>query len=687
MTQEPSTDPLQPVSGAADGNDSFATKPGTGISLGKYVITRRLGQGGMGVVYEARDPLLERAVAIKVLPVQDFAADALERLLQEARAVARLNHPHVVAIHEIDHHDDGYYLVMELVSGGSALDRLTEHGPIPWREATRMVIGACRGLMAAHAAGLIHRDIKPSNILLTATGDAKLADFGLAKGVGPGDRSLTTTGAIVGTPDYMSPEQCRGEKLDDRSDLYSLGVTYYSLLTGEPPFRSAGEAMQIMYAHCMRPLPDPRQLQPEIPADCVRVLERMLAKEPAQRPSNAAALQDELETLLNNDEGSTVKLASLRRSNPARLAWGLLAAVVVCGVVLFGLTRNPNADDKVTGRDIHKQESSKPKHVPKPLPPGIANSQPVSKLLPEGPIPNEGAVESISFSNDDRQLAWVTTDKHALTNLNLQTGERFVVPFKHRVHCAAFSANGQILACGDASDTLRLWDTSTQQELPELNALRGSTHSVAFSRDGKFLAAGLYPWPEQRVAVHVWSLVEGTKSLAWPAVDGDIYGLAFSPDSATLAACGKDGNVRLWDIADPQTPRVFDLKPDIPETLAFSNDGRYLAVALVGEKAAVLLWDLIEGTPPRRLTGPVKSISAVTFTPDSQAVVCGSVDGIWFWSVAKGTPYLQSLPNTSGTLMRGLAISNDGSLLVSGAYAGTLKVWHKESWPKSSSHE
>lgn len=145
MTQPGPTESSDTSGGADAHRGAAAAHDSPGRLLGKYVVTRCLGQGGMGVVYEARDPLLERLVAIKVLAAQDFAPEALQRLLQEARAIARLNHPHVVAIHEIDRHDAGYYLVMELAPGGSAQDRLTSSGPIPWHEATGMIAGACRG--------------------------------------------------------------------------------------------------------------------------------------------------------------------------------------------------------------------------------------------------------------------------------------------------------------------------------------------------------------------------------------------------------------------------------------------------------------------------------------------------------------------------------------------------------------
>jgi serine/threonine protein kinase len=233
----------------------------------------------MGVVYEAEDTLLKRRVAVKLLAPGHLAdAEAVQRFLREARAAARLNHAHVVTIHEVDRVGEIYYLVMELVRGGSVHDLLKRSGPRPWPQATRMIVDACRGLEVAHAAGLIHRDIKPSNLLCTDQGVIKLADFGLAKVVGPASAGLTTSGGVIGTPHYMSPEQWRGERVDARSDLYSLGATYYELLTGKRPF-AADNVVGIQFAHCGSPVPDPRAIDPAIPEACPVIIRRAMAKE------------------------------------------------------------------------------------------------------------------------------------------------------------------------------------------------------------------------------------------------------------------------------------------------------------------------------------------------------------------------------------------------------------------------
>jgi ABC-type branched-subunit amino acid transport system substrate-binding protein/tRNA A-37 threonylcarbamoyl transferase component Bud32 len=267
-------------------------------TLGKYRVIRVLGRGAMGVVLKAHDPMIERDVAIKVL-TDHLSADAtaLARFLAEAKAAGKVNHPNVAAIYEICQQGEMNYLVLEYVPGGSLEDRLREHRALPLLEATQALIDACKGVGAAHAAGLIHRDIKPANFMRAADGSIKVADFGLAKSTGGSSRELTQTGTVVGTPFYMSPEQCEAKPLDQRSDVYSLGATYYTLLTGRCPFDDSDSVPQLMYAHCHGPIPDPRSINPAIPEACARIIASAMTKAPADRYQSTAEMLADLQAV------------------------------------------------------------------------------------------------------------------------------------------------------------------------------------------------------------------------------------------------------------------------------------------------------------------------------------------------------------------------------------------------------
>ncbi|MEM9365277.1 MAG: serine/threonine-protein kinase [Planctomycetota bacterium] len=273
---------------------------GEGDRLGRFEIKRRLGVGGMGAVYLGFDPDLEREVAIKVLS-ETVSGDqaALTRFRSEAQAAGHLNHPNVVAVYEIGDESGNPYIVMEYVPNGSVTDLLVAKSPLDLVESTRIMVDASRGIAAAHAKGLIHRDIKPANLMVGSNGTIKVADFGLARARHrSGDANLTQQGQILGTPYFMSPEQCQGSDLDARSDLYSLGATFFMLLTGVSPYQHSGSAMAILASHINETPPDPKQLNAKVPAPCVRIIHRLLAKSPDDRYASAELLIDDLVALL-----------------------------------------------------------------------------------------------------------------------------------------------------------------------------------------------------------------------------------------------------------------------------------------------------------------------------------------------------------------------------------------------------
>jgi ABC-type branched-subunit amino acid transport system substrate-binding protein len=269
-----------------------------GQTLGKYRIVGPLGRGGMGDVYRAHDPIIERDVAIKLLP-EELAEDekALARFLAEAKAAGKLNHPNVVSIYEIGQEGHAYFLVMELIPGGCVSDGVDRLHAYPVLEATRIAIDACKGLAAAHSVGLIHRDVKPANLMKAADGSIKITDFGLAKATSGRAREMTQAGVIVGTPYFMSPEQCDGKTIDARSDVYSLGGTYFSLLTGTHPYQDSGSIIQVMYGHCQGKIPDPRSVDASIPEACASIIGRAMAKSPDDRYQSVGEMLVDLQAV------------------------------------------------------------------------------------------------------------------------------------------------------------------------------------------------------------------------------------------------------------------------------------------------------------------------------------------------------------------------------------------------------
>lgn len=379
-----------------------------GRQLGKYKITEVLGVGGMGVVLKAYDASIERDVAIKVLPAE-LSSDkvALGRFLAEAKSAGKLSHPNTVTIYEIAQEGPTNYLVMEVVPGGSAEEYLERHGTYSISDATRIAIQACHGLSAAHEAGLIHRDIKPANLLLTQSGTIKISDFGLAKRTQDQTLHMTRDGQVVGTPYYMSPEQCHSREVDTRSDVYSLGATYYSLLTGKYPYADSGSVIQVMYAHCNEEPPDPREIRPEVPAACAQIVNRAMATEPEQRYQSTDEMCRDLETVLAAISGTGITLPSQSTTNLSRpgndggagnqkfawLAAGVLAAILA--VIGFATLRDggPNGNmashSNLQGNNLENETGSPRAITPptgEPIKVGILHSLTGTMAESESPV-------------------------------------------------------------------------------------------------------------------------------------------------------------------------------------------------------------------------------------------------------------------------------------------------------------
>lgn len=259
-----------------------------GKRVRRFKLVALLGQGAMGRVFRAEDTLLRRHVALKVLPQRVKLGSrtiAVERLIREARAAAALDHPHAVQIYEVNEAGDLHYIAMELVEGGSLKDLVEAAGPLDVPRACQLAAEAAEALAQAHTLGIIHRDIKPSNLMLTRSGRCKVADFGLARVDDPSDLT-TVTGESVGTPQFVAPELLRGSPATARSDLYSLAATLWYLLIGAPPFEAA-TIKELLHKHLDEPLPDLRQIRPDLDDGLVRALQTALAKSPADRPASA----------------------------------------------------------------------------------------------------------------------------------------------------------------------------------------------------------------------------------------------------------------------------------------------------------------------------------------------------------------------------------------------------------------
>jgi serine/threonine protein kinase len=290
-----------------------------GKTLGnRYVIEELLGQGGMSSVYKATDPNLKRVVAVKMIHTHlSNNPDFVKRFEEEAALVAQLRHPGIIQVHDFNRDGDVYYMVLEFVPGETIqahIKRLNDAGRrLSVKNAIEYMATACDAVDYAHQRGMIHRDIKPANLMLNTLGQIILMDFGIAKIVG--SQRHTATGAVVGTAMYMSPEQIKGQQPDRRTDIYSLGITFFEMLGGRPPFE-ADSAMTLMMMHINDPVPNVKNLNPDVPEALVAIINKALAKDPDQRFQTAAQMAAALRNVLSQLNAGVKPVATMIDESP-----------------------------------------------------------------------------------------------------------------------------------------------------------------------------------------------------------------------------------------------------------------------------------------------------------------------------------------------------------------------------------
>ena len=317
-----------------------------GQSLGRYQILEQLGEGGMATVYKAYDTRLDRYVAIKVIRNDLFGPTLLERMLKrferEAKALAKLSHPNIVKVLDYGEHNGAPYLVLEYLPGGTLKGQVMGR-PIPWQEAVRLLLPIAGALDYAHEQKIIHRDVKPANILLTEKGQPMLSDFGIAKILEMKEEfTLTGSGTGIGTPEYMAPEQGMGKEVDARTDIYSLGIVLYELVTGRKPY-TADTPMAVVLKHMTDPLPRPRQYIADLPDIVERVLLKALAKDPQDRYSKISEFADALENadqsrnIADNQPNAPTSSTNLTQLLQQKNLNRLWIALGIVGIVFAGV--------------------------------------------------------------------------------------------------------------------------------------------------------------------------------------------------------------------------------------------------------------------------------------------------------------------------------------------------------------
>jgi WD40 repeat protein len=663
-------------SGQQAAKEGDRTSPrGSPPTVPGYEILGELGRGGMGVVYEARHVALGRPVALKMLRAgTDAGEEELARFRTEAEAAARLQNPNIVQIYEVGEHQGLPYVALEFCPGGS-LEKKLDGTPLPPQPAAQLVETLARAMHAAHAKGIVHRDLKPANVLLVASErpeavalggdpgqperyDPKITDFGLAKRLDV-EVGQTQPGAILGTPSYMAPEQASGrsKEIGPAADVYALGATLYECLTGRPPFKAATPLDTMLQVIGEEPVP-PRALQPKLPRDLETVCLKCLEKEPHKRYATAEELADDLrcfqegKPILARPVGLLEKAVKWARRRPAAAALAavsslgslLIATGLVIGILVIAdawerergtrkkLEIAVEGEKHATAAANEQTEVAKKATVE-----ANANMRKARAALANNLVARaEHERRSCRFDEALATLdacAWDmrSWDWHYLRHLcqrefRVIEGERDwewagIAFCPDGDHIAAARVRPRGVVAGPVAEVL-VWEARAGKQVASLEFPKAWVASVAFSRDGKLLAAGgegntarVWDWQNSRVVV--------TCKAEAP---GDITCVVFSPDGASLAGSSTDKTARVWDLSTGRELRCLKQHMEPVNAVAFSPDGKRLATAggTDLQPGDVNVWDIDTGQEALNLKGHKVGIRSVAFSPDRKRLASAS---------------------------------------------------------------
>jgi WD40 repeat protein/serine/threonine protein kinase len=708
------------------------------LVLGPYVLLDMLGQGGMGRVYKARHRLMDRIVAIKVIrPDRVASRDAVARFRREVQAAARVAHPNVVLAYDAAQSGDSHFLVMEYVDGTDLARIIKERGALAAHQACDYIRQALVGMQHAHECGLVHRDLKPANLLLARRDETvKVLDLGLARfeqNDPQTDAELTSEGVVMGTPDYMAPEQSLdSRRADIRADIYSLGCTLYHLMTGRPPF-PGGTAMEKFLKHReIDPIPA-WTLCAGVPRSLGDQLRRLMAKRPEERyqtpgeaaaalepycdgtssgdsraallktrltvpplfePAEVASTESAIDAIVTDQDAPGLlakpapSVASSRRGLRVAVGTSAVAALIVIGSLLaaqFVLRiKHPSAEET----EVRVPKGSKIEIGAKG---GVKIALPGNVIIPHQITSHVDApllipAEPLLLTPGAAMGPFAIVQKPVpLAGVRSWTIE----PYGHRgdIKGMALSADGRWVATASYDGTIRIWDYSSGKLDRLLISDAGKGHgafdeytaSVRWSPDGQFLATSC-----DSNTVQIWAVVNGQLLRTLKGNGDGVTSIAWSPRGRILAADNGGSTVRLWDVVSSEVVRSFKTGRHRILSLAWSPDGKTLAVGGVAKE--VQLWDADSVKPARVLKAggaffamTATNVRQLAWSPDGTKIACAANGGniVQSWDIASGQPQL-ALEGANKHILS-VAWSPDGRRLAAGGDFSGIRVWDADS--------
>jgi WD40 repeat protein/predicted Ser/Thr protein kinase len=637
--------------------------------FGDYELLEEIARGGMGVVYKARQVSLERLVAVKMLLFGEYSSqEFIHRFRIEASAAASLQHANIVAIHEVGVYEGQHYFAMDLVDGPD-LDHIVRGKPLDARAAARYTKSMAEAIQFAHHRGILHRDLKPSNILIDSNDQPRITDFGLAKLL-TGDSNLTVTGQVLGSPNFMPPEQASAERgrMGPPSDVYSLGAILYFALTGRAPFVGQTLAETLHQVLHKEPIPV-RLLAPGVPMDLETICLKCLEKEPSKRYPTAQELADELGRYLRDEPIRARPITRHERvhrwcrRNPA-LTGALAVAAMLFLMVSLG---SPLAIVRIRHAQSKAEEALYAANINKAF----------------------QAVEAHDIGTIRERLRWIdaSPQQRALRGwewrylIERSKGDEIAILGQHTSWFAdlAVSPSGDQLACISEDGLLVLWDLATGKDLIRTNAHANSLghqpdwshHAVTYTPDGGALVTA-----GEDGAVRLWALQPKLHLLyQTPHLDEPVNRLAISSDGKLLAGQGGGHKVYLWR---PSTEgfhlvQTFTTTSVVPFGISFSPDAKSLLVGWVDRP--ILEYDISDSEQAREPVPRPELLAPFVFSPDGHWLVCA---GFGRQVIRRFTwPGLIALPElrVQGGSVDGIAVSSDSRSLAASLSGGPLNSW------------